>query len=60
MHTVAQALLRGATHAAYHVGQILYVARLLRPDAPWLTIAPGASSGHSRGSYLKMPRNEGQ
>jgi hypothetical protein len=49
--TVTQAMLRGATHAAYHVGQILYVARLLRPDTPYLTIAPGQSQGH-RGQYL--------
>jgi uncharacterized membrane protein YfcA len=33
-HTVAQALRRAATHAAYHVGQILYIARMLRPDHP--------------------------
>jgi hypothetical protein len=51
-HTVRQALLRGLTHAAYHTGQILYVARLVRPDAPWLTIAPGQSSGHA-GAYRK-------
>jgi uncharacterized damage-inducible protein DinB len=42
-HSVRQALLRGATHAAYHTGQILYLARLWRPDGPWLTIAPGES-----------------
>src|SRR5262245_35518984 len=29
-HTVLQALHRGLTHAAYHTGQILYVARLVR------------------------------
>jgi hypothetical protein len=27
-HTVQQALIRGLTHAAYHVGQILYLSRL--------------------------------
>jgi hypothetical protein len=51
-HTVLQALLRSATHVAYHTGQILYVARMLRPDAPWLTIAPGASEAHKTGRYL--------
>jgi hypothetical protein len=51
-HTVFQALVRGLSHAAYHVGQVLYLARLLRPDSPWLTIAPGRS-GETRGSYLK-------
>ena len=54
-HTVVQALLRGATHAAYHTGQILYVARLLRPDSGWLTIAPGQSRSHQRGAYRKAP-----
>jgi hypothetical protein len=51
-HTVQQASVRGLAHAAYHVGQILYVARLLNPAAPWLTIAPGASGVHRPG-YLK-------
>jgi hypothetical protein len=31
-HTVQQALLRGLDHAAYHVGQLLYLARLLNPS----------------------------
>lgn len=53
-HTVRQALLRGLTHTAYHTGQILYIARLLAPESPWLTIAPGASSGHTA-NYLKSP-----
>lgn len=51
-HTVLQALARGASHAAYHSGQILYIARMLCPDAPWLTIAPGESR-QARGSYLR-------
>ena len=41
--TVLQALLRAATHAAHHTGQVLYLSRLLCPGAPWLTIAPGTS-----------------
>jgi Protein of unknown function (DUF1572) len=49
--TVRQAALRSATHTAYHVGQILYVARLLRPDREWLTIAPGKSQSW-KGQYL--------
>jgi hypothetical protein len=52
-HTARQALLRGLAHAAYHVGQILYLARLQRPDAPWLTIAPGQSRSH-RGAYRSV------
>lgn len=51
-HTVLQALVRGADHVAYHTGQILYIARMLRPDAPWLTIAPGRST-EARGGYLR-------
>jgi hypothetical protein len=43
--TVTQALVRGSCHAAYHVGQILYVARMLNPGGEWLTIAPGKSKG---------------
>jgi uncharacterized damage-inducible protein DinB len=50
-HTVRQAVLRSLTHTVYHVGQILYVARLLRPDGKWLTIAPGQSRTWS-GQYL--------
>ncbi|MGD9647044.1 MAG: DUF1572 family protein [Pirellulales bacterium] len=52
-HTVLQALLRGAGHVAYHAGQVLYVARFMRPDAPWLTIPPGQSGRHGRGRYLE-------
>ena len=51
-HTVQQALLRGLSHTAYHVGQIAYVARLLKPDAPYITIPPGQSKDHKPG-YLK-------
>src|SRR5256885_1606624 len=36
-HTVIAAGLRGLTHATYHTGQLLYLARLLRPDSAWLT-----------------------
>jgi uncharacterized damage-inducible protein DinB len=50
-HSVLQALLRGATHAAYHSGQILLLVRMLVPRSPWLTIAPGASAAIGR-SYL--------
>jgi hypothetical protein len=50
-HSVCQALLRGATHVAYHTGQVLYVVRLLRPQARWLTVPPGKSRGLP-GKYL--------
>jgi uncharacterized damage-inducible protein DinB len=45
-HTVRQALVRGLTHAAYHTGQITYLARLWNPTGQWLTIAPGQSGSH--------------
>lgn len=51
-HTVQQALIRGLTHAAYHVGQILYLSRLLAPGSSWLTIPPGQSRDWPAG-YLK-------
>ncbi len=53
-HTVLQAVLRGLTHAAYHTGQILYVARLVRPDAPWQTVPPGGS--RQARTYFGEPR----
>ena len=42
-HTVFQAIQRSLTHTAYHVGQITYIARLLKSDAGWITIPPGQS-----------------
>jgi hypothetical protein len=51
-HRVAQALLRGLSHAAYHTGQILYLVRLWRPESPWLTIPPGQSR-KVRGAYFQ-------
>jgi hypothetical protein len=54
-HTVALALLRGMSHAAYHTGQILYLVRLMRPDSAWLTIPPGQSRQRQVGSHFKTP-----
>ncbi len=51
-HRVQQALFRGLGHAAYHVGQIMYLARLMNPTAEYVTIAPGKSQQHVAG-YLK-------
>ena len=53
-HSARQALLRGATHVAYHTGQILYLVRLLRPDGAWLTVPPGRSRD-VRGGYRHAP-----
>jgi hypothetical protein len=52
-HSVMQALHRALAHTAYHVGQIVYVARLLKEkDWTWLTIPPGQSKLFNR-KYLK-------
>jgi uncharacterized damage-inducible protein DinB len=51
--TVRQALLRGMAHVAYHTGQVLYLARLMRPDSPWLSIPPGQSRGFP-GNYRRL------
>lgn len=51
-HTAQQALVRGLSHTAYHVGQIMYLARLLNPSAAWVTIPPGKSKEHKPG-YLR-------
>jgi hypothetical protein len=55
-HSVFQAIHRSLTHTAYHVGQIVYLARMLKTDGwEWLTIPPGQSRQYgARGSgYLK-------
>ena len=42
--SVHRALTRSLAHKGYHVGQIVYLCRLLvRDDWKWLTIAPGES-----------------
>jgi len=53
-HTVYQAMHRSLTHTAYHVGQIVYLARLLTKDGwKWITIPPGQSKRVGTGNYLK-------
>src|SRR5688572_16497753 len=49
-HRVQQALLRSVNHTVYHVGQILYLARMLNPGGTWLTIPPGQSRTHKPAS----------
>ena len=52
-HSVLQAIHRSLSHTSYHVGQIVYLARLLKTDGwQWITIAPGQSKQHQAG-YLK-------
>ena len=53
-HTVFQAIHRSLTHTSYHVGQVVYLARLLtKDDWKWLTIPPGQSKQFGKGNYLK-------
>ncbi len=43
-HLVLQAIHRSLTHTSYHVGQIVYLGRLLKTDGwKWITIPPGES-----------------
>jgi hypothetical protein len=43
-HTVFQAIHRSLTHTAYHVGQIVYLSRLVTKEGwEWITIPPGQS-----------------
>jgi uncharacterized damage-inducible protein DinB len=55
-HTVLQAIHRSLTHTTYHVGQIVYLCRLLKTDDwKWITIPPGKSREWSAQAkpYLK-------
>lgn len=46
--TVPEALERSLAHVAYHVGQIVLLARSLRgPQWQWLSIAPGGSAAYA-------------
>jgi hypothetical protein len=48
-HTVPLAIIRGLDHLAYHVGQILMIARMVHVG-PWdyVTIAPGKSAAYNQ------------
>jgi hypothetical protein len=55
-HTVFQAIHRSLTHTSYHVGQIVYLSRLLTKEGwQWITIPPGQSQQVKArgGNYLK-------
>jgi uncharacterized damage-inducible protein DinB len=46
--TVPEALQRSLAHVAYHVGQIVLLARSLRGDDwHWLSVAPGGSAAYA-------------
>jgi uncharacterized damage-inducible protein DinB len=55
-HTVFQAIHRSLSHTSYHVGQIVYLSRLLTKEGwQWITIPPGQSEQVKvrGGNYLK-------
>ena len=55
-HTVLQAIDRSLTHASYHTGQILYIARLVKKgNWRYITVPPGQSEQFKAagGKYLK-------
>jgi hypothetical protein len=51
-HTVPQAIQRSITHTAYHVGQIMLIARAVHEGSwQWLTIRPGGSAEHNEQTW---------
>jgi hypothetical protein len=51
-HSVPLAIERSLTHTAYHVGQIMLIARLIHEgDWQWLTIRPGGSQQHNQQTW---------
>ena len=58
-HTVFQALNRQTAHYAYHVGQILLIAKHVKPgEWDYLTLAPGKSQEFNRN--MGMAENDGK
>ena len=57
--TVLEALLRSLSHAAFHVGQIVFLAKSIRgPSWEYLTIPPGQSSSYNQNPTMeKAPRD---
>ena len=53
-HTVKEALNRQLAHYSYHVGQIVYIAKMLRAGE-WqtLSIAPGQSAAYNDRKFAK-------
>jgi hypothetical protein len=57
-HTVHQALLRSLAHVAYHIGQIVYLSRLMQKEGwEWITIAPGQSRQFNEAMYAQKGKN---
>ncbi len=57
--TVGQALHRSLAHAAYHVGQIVYIAKAARGEAwSFMSIPPGKSDQANRNPAREVPGDE--
>ena len=58
---VTEALLRSLAHVAYHVGQIVYIAKALRGDRwQFLSIPPGQSETYNQSAILERPSAHAQ
>ena len=58
---VNEALHRSLAHLAYHVGQIVYIAKSFRgKDWNFLTIPPGQSDAYNRTPALERPSTHAQ
>ena len=56
---VHEALHRSLAHAAYHVGQMIYVAKALRGDSwQYLSIPPGSSAEYNKNPTLEKAPNQ--
>ena len=54
--SVLEALHRSLSHTAYHVGQIVFLAKALRGgDWKWLTIPPGGSADYNTNPAHEKP-----
>ena len=58
-HTVVEAINRQMTHYAYHVGQIVYIARMVQ-DQDWqsLSIPKGGTAAYNARQFAKPKRRE--
>ncbi len=58
-HTILEAINRQLTHYAYHVGQIVYIGRMIKSDA-WvsLSIPKGQSVQYNQAKFVKPKRTQ--
>lgn len=58
-HTVVEAINRQLAHYAYHIGQIVYIGRMLRgPEWESLSIPKGESKAYNRDKFSEPKRRE--